>query len=61
MAENGTTIPQDATNTEEFAETKGKGKAVAEDQPQAMTEDDDDEDSSDDEEEVISADATHSL
>jgi hypothetical protein len=51
MAENGTTIPQEATNTETFAEDKGKGKAAAEEQPQTMVEDDDD-DSSDDEEEV---------
>lgn len=54
MAENGTTIPQEATNTEEIAEVKGKGKAAAEEQPQAMAEEDDDDSSDDDEEEVSS-------
>lgn len=55
MAENGATIPQEATNTETFAEEKGKGKAAAEEQPQAMAEDDDD-DSSDDEDDEVRSD-----
>lgn len=53
MTENGTAIPQDATNMEDsFAESKGKGKAVGEDVPPetAMDEDDDDDDDDDDDE-----------
>jgi hypothetical protein len=54
MAENGATIPQDPSHTEDAAvESKGKGKAVAEEVPQdaAMDEDDDDDDDDDDDEE----------
>lgn len=58
MAENGATIP---TNTEEFAESKGKGKAAVEDQPQPMAEDDDDDDSSDDDDEEVRYPAVPSL
>lgn len=48
-------MPQNPTNTEEFAEAKDKGKALAQQEPEndPMADDDeDDDDSSDDEEEV---------
>lgn len=52
MAENGTTLPNDPATEQAFAESKGKGKAVAEDVPRddAMDDDDEDESSSDDDE-----------
>ena len=49
--ENSTTVPaQDATKVEEPVDSKGKGKAVATEEPAAdMSMDDDDDDSSDEE------------
>lgn len=54
MAENGTTIPQGKTAAgEAFAESKGKGKAVAENAPEyaAMDEDEDGDSDSDEDDE----------
>ncbi|KAK7427558.1 Histone H2A.Z-specific chaperone CHZ1 [Neonectria magnoliae] len=55
MAENGSTIPQTSSSEDAFAESKGKGKAAAENVPQdaAMDEDEDDDDDDDEDEEVV--------
>ena len=48
--ENSTTVPaQDPAKVEEPVENKGKGKAVATEEPTEMSVDDDDDDSSDEE------------
>ena len=49
------TIPQDSANAEGFPESKGKGKAPAEEAPEntAMDEDNEDDSSSDEEEEEV--------
>ena len=48
--ENSTTVPaQDPSKVEEPVENKGKGKAVATEEPTEMSVDDDDDDSSDEE------------
>ncbi len=49
--ENGTTIPRDPTKVaDETADVKGKGKAVAAEEPVDQSMDEDDEDDSGDEE-----------
>lgn len=53
MAQNGTTLPTTSTEETGFAESKGKGKAAAEDIPQrrgddAMDDEDEDDDDDDD-------------
>ncbi|KPM40351.1 hypothetical protein AK830_g6169 [Neonectria ditissima] len=55
MADNGSTIPQTSGTEDAFAESKGKGKAAAENVPQdaSMDEDDDDDDDDDEEEEIV--------
>lgn len=54
MAENGSTLPHDpATDNQGFAESKGKGKAVAEDVPRDEEMDEDDDESESDEEENL--------
>lgn len=48
--ENGATVPaQDTTKVEEPVESKGKGKAVATEDPAEASMDDDDDDSDDEE------------
>ncbi|KAJ3505644.1 hypothetical protein NM208_g16169 [Fusarium decemcellulare] len=57
MAENGATIPQDPSHAQEeaFAESKGKGKAPAEEVTEDTAMDEDDDDSDDDDDEVAEA------
>lgn len=60
MAENGVTNPTKSDET--FAESKGKGKAVAEEVHDDMVmdeDDDDDDDDEEDDEEVSSTSDTH--